>query len=259
MLLSQENRLGDNFPMEYKYQKGFYDLSERVRDPTSRRAKAEKIIWSLTRFVDLPLSSATCLDVGCSSGIITSYISRYFKMTIGLEYDETALKAIDPAARDLLIFIHGDAMALPIRDESVDVIICAQVYEHVPDDKVLFDEIYRVLKPGGVVFFSGPNWLFPIEPHYRLLFLHWLPRSWANRYLQFMRHGQYYYEHSRHFWDLRKILNRFEVMDISLEIILHHYLSKFGILGRFLAFIIVFLRPIVYVLVPNFNWILFKP
>ncbi len=65
----------------------------------------------------------------------------------------------------------------PLEDESCDLVICAQVYEHVPDDRRLAEEVYRVLKPGGVVFFSGPNWLFPIEGHYHLPFLHWLPHG----------------------------------------------------------------------------------
>ncbi len=247
--------------MMREYQKGFYNLSERVRDPVSRRAKAEKIIWGLTQFAGPSLSSAICLDVGCSSGIITSYISRLFRITIGLEYDEISLRAINryQSTQNFLVFIHGDAMALPVRDESIDVVICTQVYEHVPDDRQLFDEIYRVLRPGGVVFFSGPNWLFPVEPHYHLPFLHWLPRTWADRYLKLMRRGQHYYENSRHFWGLRRLLKKFKIVDISAEIIIYGYASRLGIFSRIMKPIIIFMKPIISIFVPNFNWILLKP
>lgn len=243
-----------------EYQKGFYNLSERVRDPVSRRAKAEKIIWSLTRFAGHPLSSKICLDVGCSSGIITSYISQFFRITIGLDYDEIALKAINryQLTKTFLVFIHGDAMALPVRDESIDVVICAQVYEHVPDDRRLFDEIYRVLRPGGIVFFSGPNWLFPIEPHYHLPFLHWLPRTWADRYLKLMGRGQYYYENSRHFWELRRLLHKFKIVDISTDVIIYSYSSRLGILGKIMKSIVSVMKPIISIFAPNFNWILLK-
>ena len=117
------------------YQESFYTLSERVRDPVGRRRKADKIIQALIRYARRPLSSAVCLDIGCSSGMVTSAIAPFFGKVIGLEYDEIALRATEPAARAMVQFIRGDAMYLPFDDNSVNVIICAQVYEHVPDDQ----------------------------------------------------------------------------------------------------------------------------
>ena len=40
-------------------------------------------------------------------------------------------------------------MKLSFKENSFDIVICTHVYEHVPNSKKLFDEIYRVLKPGG--------------------------------------------------------------------------------------------------------------
>ncbi len=241
------------------YQVGFYTLSERVRDPASRQRKANKIIWALTHYAHHPPSSAICLDIGCSSGIIASAIAPLFGEVIGLDYDEIALRATNPIARARVQFIQGDAMSLPFGDNTVDVIICAQVYEHVPDDELLFEEIYRVLKPGGLVFFSGPNWLFPIEPHYFLPFLHWLPGQLADIYLQLTRQGDHYYERSRHLWGLRRLLHRFVIRDITLEVLQRFYLPEI----RGLKWIIRNTPTVVWKLLlpffPNFNWILYKP
>lgn len=245
--------------MKRPYQAGFYTLSKRVRDPSSRREKAEKIIWALTRFVERPLPPAVCLDVGCSSGMITAALAPLFRRMLGLEYDKIALQAIDQRARVQVQFIRGDAMSLPFRDCTIDVIICAQVYEHVPDDRRLFEEIYRVLVPGGVAFFSGPNWLFPIEPHYFLPFLHWLPRPWANLYLRLTRRGECYYERSRHIWGLRRIMNRFLIQDISLEILRERHLPKTGWLRKLLRRVPEKVWTILLPLLPNFNWLLYKP
>lgn len=241
------------------YQEGFYTLSERVRDSASRQRKADKIIQALIRYAHHPLSSAVCLDIGCSSGIITSAIAPLVGKMLGLDYDEIALQATDPAARARVQFIRADAMCLPFGDNMVDVIICAQVYEHIPDDELLFKEIYRVLTPGGLVFFSGPNWLFPIEPHYFLPLLHWLPRQLADIYLRLAGQGDHYYERLRHLWGLRQLVHRFVIRDITLEVLQNFCLPEV----RGLKWIVRNIPMVVWKLLlpffPNFNWILYKP
>lgn len=243
------------------YQVGFYNssTSTKVRDPVSRKWQATKISYAVANYARRDLSGLVCLDVGCSSGIMTSLIASLFHKTFGLDYDEVALKAIDSTARAAAQFIRGDGMYLPFMDNSIDVIICAQVYEHVPDDRLLLKEIYRVLKPGGIVFFSGPNWLFPIEPHYHLPFLHWLPRRFADFYLRLTRRGYRYYERIRPLWELRKLVSRFLVQDITLEMLQQFYISQMRWavwLTRYIPGVI--WRAILFFL-PSFNYILYKP
>jgi len=52
--------------------------------------------------------------------------------------------------------IQGDSLHLPIRDESVDTIVCTGVLEHVSDPHKGVEEIYRALKFGGKVFLEAP-------------------------------------------------------------------------------------------------------
>ena len=52
--------------------------------------------------------------------------------------------------------VLGDAEQLPIRSASVDVVLCFETLEHVRDVDVVLDEIYRVCKPGGMIFCSVP-------------------------------------------------------------------------------------------------------
>lgn len=50
--------------------------------------------------------------------------------------------------------IKMDATNLEFEDESFDIIISNHVLEHIPDDRKVLQEMYRVLKKGGVVFIS---------------------------------------------------------------------------------------------------------
>jgi SAM-dependent methyltransferase len=246
--------------MKRGYQLEFYSLSEGVRDREARSRKAEKIAYVLKTFGGRSLAGDICLDVGCSSGFITAELAPLFARTIGVEYDRVALSAASPGRPASLQFVRGDAMAMPIASNSVDVIVCAQVYEHVPDDRRLAAEMFRVLKPGGIVFFSGPNKLFPIEPHYFLPFLHWLPEDWADHYLKALRRGDHYYERSRTLWGLRRLFEPFEIRDASVDLL--HWRAEL-ILPKKLAKLAIGVpgaiwQGIVPVL-PNFNWILVKP
>ncbi len=239
------------------YQAGFFNLFPSVHDQKSRLRKAEKIAYAL-KIANYPLASSICLDAGCSSGIITSALAPLFAKMIGLDFDVIALANIVPSATRSVLFIQGDLMSLPLSDNAVDVVICAQVYEHVPDDQVMMDEIYRILKPGGIVFLSGPNKLFPIELHYAMPFLHWLPSRIPDGYVRLLGRGDHYYEHSRSLWGLRKLVSRFEVCDITVDLLLTPYLIRSSFILRMIKLvprvIWTFFEPVF----PNFNFILRK-
>jgi SAM-dependent methyltransferase len=54
----------------------------------------------------------------------------------------------------------GDARVLPVAEGSVDVVLCTQVIEHVPEPVRVLQEIFRVLRPGGTLILSVPA-IFP--------------------------------------------------------------------------------------------------
>jgi len=243
----------------------YYDRqhgSDPLLDERGRSLKAEKILAVLTEVLGEDLSRSTCLDIGCSYGFLTKHLAPRFRYTLALEYNPEALgRAV--ALRELhLDFVRGDAQRLPIRDEAVDVAICAQVYEHVADSSLLFEEIWRVLAPGGICFFSGPNRLYPFEFHYRLPFVHWLPWSWTQACLKVLgRHSEERIG-SMTLWGLHKRLSVFEIEDYTVAML--HDPAKYACIeemGRlqWMSRLPLGVLRAMLPLVPNFNWILRKP
>jgi SAM-dependent methyltransferase len=84
---------------------------------------------------------------------------------------------------------------LPFADETFDVVLTNHVIEHVGDEQAQrahLAELRRVLRLDGVGYLAVPNRWMLVEPHYRLAFLSWWPRTWRTPYLRAMRKGEVY-------------------------------------------------------------------
>ncbi|PTL54854.1 class I SAM-dependent methyltransferase [Paraconexibacter algicola] len=96
------------------------------------------------------------LDVGCSSGALGAALKADGAGTVvGLERDP-AYVAI---ARERLDAVHAvDLDAdVPLPEEPFDVIVCADVLEHLRDPEAVLARLVRALAPGGTVVVSLPN------------------------------------------------------------------------------------------------------
>lgn len=125
------------------------------------------------------VSTKVWMDIGCGSGEIAATLSARVASVVGV--DPESWKRWDDlmASHPRLKLVRGDCAKLSelVPDGSIDIAVCNQVYEHVPDVAALLRGIYAALKPGGHCYFAGPNLLWPIEPHVHLPFVHWLPRE----------------------------------------------------------------------------------
>jgi SAM-dependent methyltransferase len=63
---------------------------------------------------------------------------------------------------------NGDGTRLPFADASFDRVMASEVLEHIPDDVAAFDELARVLRPGGVLAISTPSRFSPLNLAYGL-------------------------------------------------------------------------------------------
>lgn len=71
-----------------------------------------------------------------------------------------AMKHLDYTTTDLnspLADVKADICKLPFEDNSFDIILCNHVLEHIPDDTKAMQELYRVMKVGGMGIFQIPQ------------------------------------------------------------------------------------------------------
>jgi SAM-dependent methyltransferase len=91
------------------------------------------------------------LDVGCGAGMTRVRLSRRPEIADAVALDPS-LVAIERARdRQPGGLVLGDAMNLPFLDDSVDLVTCFDVFQHLPahGDRRAAREIHRVLRPGG--------------------------------------------------------------------------------------------------------------
>lgn len=96
----------------------------------------------------------TVLEVGCGTGKLTSYLTKVSDLAIGCDISHPRLSIAKERAANILA---GSGTDLPIKSQSIDVVICIEVIEHVPKGKRLLKEIHRVLKSDGVLYLKTPN------------------------------------------------------------------------------------------------------
>jgi 2-polyprenyl-3-methyl-5-hydroxy-6-metoxy-1,4-benzoquinol methylase len=232
-------------------------------DEQARLAKARKIVAVLKDYLG-DTGSLTLLDISCSTGIISGYFAGRFGRVTGIDIDEAAV-AHAQASRDAgnLEFHVMDALNTDFADNSFDVVVCNQMYEHVPDAGRLMREIARILVPGGVCYFGATNRLKVVETHYgRLPFLSWLPKPLAHLYLRLLGRGTHYYENLHSCPTLKRLCRRFELVDYTARVVSEPErfevsdIVQPGSLQQRLALAVL---KYAYWLSPGYIWLLKKP
>lgn len=141
------------------------DYDERAfysRIPVQRywQRQRHRIITAMAR------GAGRTLDVGCGSSVILQSLND----AIGIDILANKLRYMRQYGVPL---VRGSILALPIRDASVDCVVCSQVMEHLPADQTVFPELLRVLRPGGLLIVGTPDYdtvgWRTIEPLYRMV------------------------------------------------------------------------------------------
>jgi SAM-dependent methyltransferase len=122
-------------------------------------------------FQRLPIQSGTrLLDLGCGAGRHAFEAARRGARVVALDADRSELARVAAVAAAMaeadelppsasIRTVASDATAMPFPDDAFDVVIAAEVLEHIRPDQRAMDEISRVLRPGGLAAVTVPAWL----------------------------------------------------------------------------------------------------
>ena len=170
----------------------------------------------LRRLVEsrLPRAWSAChvADIGSGTGTLAMALARPGARGVAAEENATLVDHVRQQATALglttLECRQADATRLTLPQEF-DLAILSTVIEHTPDQPGLLAGAIRALRPGGILYLTGPNRLWPIEQHYGLPALHWLPLPLANRYLALAGKGASYADacYSTTYGQLRRLLD----------------------------------------------------
>jgi 2-polyprenyl-3-methyl-5-hydroxy-6-metoxy-1,4-benzoquinol methylase len=125
----------------------------------------------------IDISDRTLLDLGCSDGAITvGYKQRGAERVVGVDIDAQAIERAKKRACDGVSFRLGGVNSIPLDDETFDLVICYDVFEHVSDPAAMLDECHRVMKPRAKMLIGTWGWYHPFAPHMWAV----MPVPWAH-------------------------------------------------------------------------------
>lgn len=107
-----------------------------------------------------------CVEFGCGGGVVFAAVAERAYSAIGMDI---ALIALGKARQRIgterkITLLKADVAQTPVRSGLADVAYSFEVLEHVWNPETVLAEMSRVLKPGGLLFFTTPN-QFSLDLH----------------------------------------------------------------------------------------------
>jgi SAM-dependent methyltransferase len=98
------------------------------------------------------------LDAACGTGYGTAILAAAGgSEVVGVDLDEQVIDAARATAPPATRFEGADLRDLPFGEDEFDLVVCFEAIEHVPDPETVLDQLYRVLRPDGLLLVSTPN------------------------------------------------------------------------------------------------------
>jgi dolichol-phosphate mannosyltransferase len=139
------------------------------------------------------------LDIGCGS----SRIVQTLPQAVGLDMQIRKLRWLRAPGRQL---VQGSLSELPFSDGAFDAVICSEVIEHIPRERVDLTDMVRVLSRGGILVLGTPDygrWTWrTLEGLYKKVF----PQGYATEHIN---------PYTR--WELRREIERLGLVVLDVQ------------------------------------------
>ncbi len=114
-------------------------------------------LWEdFLRKFNVELEMKLILEVGCGGGHIGRYCQEHGGHYVGIDIAPVSIDKAREVVRAPIL--RADGQGLPFRKDVFDLIICLDTFEHFEDQGAAALEFRRVLKGGGVLLLSVPNY-----------------------------------------------------------------------------------------------------
>lgn len=146
-----------------------------------RGVELKKLLNENNIFTD----NITILDIGCGEGgILISFARNTNNKVYGIDIDKDRINRVNLRVKENKCHANisiQDGLNTNFKSNYFDLIICNDVVEHVLNPQTLIKEIYRILKPAGILSITAPNKYSPFQilsdSHYGLFGISVLPRK----------------------------------------------------------------------------------
>jgi SAM-dependent methyltransferase len=118
-----------------------------------RRAYLDGVLSAYARTNGRPQAG---LDLGCGDGGHLAWLAGHVAELYASDYNLQRLLRARQLGHARGIFM-ADITDYPMCDDVFDVIFFNHALEHIPDDAAALAEVYRILKPGGLLILGVPN------------------------------------------------------------------------------------------------------
>jgi SAM-dependent methyltransferase len=158
----------ENFTSYYDSQFASSSETGSIYEPFTPLLKAahEARMDILDRLPIGDLSEKVIVDFGTGSWGFACIYPRLqqCKLAIGIDISSEAVAISESRSRDgdypygeRYKYLVSDGLTIPLDDHTADVFFTGECIEHVENTDAFLDEIYRVLKPGGILILTTPN------------------------------------------------------------------------------------------------------
>jgi 2-polyprenyl-6-hydroxyphenyl methylase/3-demethylubiquinone-9 3-methyltransferase len=162
----------------------YYAQQSQSPSTLARFAGIKDAVLSLRSKLGATTHSLAVADIGCGAGSQSLMWAAEGHRVAGVDISDPLIQVARQraAAQSFDVeFAVGSATQLPFPDASFDVVLTAELLEHLPDWKPCVDEVVRVLKPGGIAYFCTTNRLCPVQQEFDLPLYSWYPSAIKHR------------------------------------------------------------------------------
>ena len=157
--------------------KNAFDTQAATYDTDIKGAHARNLYPQMLQEI-IHIYGDEILDIGCGTGALLKqvYEEDHRRHLYGIDLSKAMLQKAKERLKDKAKLMQGDSQQLPFKDNSFDLVYCNDSFHHYPYPDKVIQEVYRVLKFGGV-FLIGDCY----QP--------FIPRLIMNAFLPFSKEG----------------------------------------------------------------------